>query len=330
MRKYILFLLVLLFILLKNQSHAQVDAHFSQFFAFPQWLNPAFNGTMNGSSRISGNYRKQWRNLSSPLLSQGLSADITLPKNFGLGVIIFDQKTDNGGYRYSSGYISLSHQVHLTQYQILSSGFQFGLINRRIDPTNFQFGNQFNPLLGFDPTIPSNEVFANSSATSLDANLGLLYFDGDPSHSYNPFLGISVYHITAPDNHFISTANSNIIPIRYSIHGGLRIRMNDRLDLLTTAIYLNQGGSNEIISSLSLNVNIDPTKDLIVGASYRFNDAFVPNIGLHFNNLVFGFSYDVNTSQISPGYTNTGGYELSLSFVNPKKSPTIKFVCPKL
>ena len=329
MRKYLLFILVQLFIM-HSRTYAQVDAHFTQFFAYPQWLNPAFTGAINGSYRITGNYRKQWPNLASPLLSQGISADMALPRNFGMGFTLFNQKTSDGGYHYTTGYISLSYQVHLTQYQILSSGFQIGFINRRVDPYSFQFGNQFNPLIGFDPTIPSNEVFAYPSATSIDGSLGLLYFDGDPSHTLNPFLGFSVYHPTEPENHFISTSSSNKIPIRYSFHGGFRIRINERLDLMPNAIYLSQGGSNELISGISMNVNIDPTKDFILGGSYRVKDAIAPNIGLHINGLTIGFSYDINTSQINTGSTNNGGYELSISFVNPKKSPVTKFICPRL
>lgn len=40
--------------------HAQVDAHFTQYYAYPLWLNPAFTGAIDGSWRVSGNYRKQW------------------------------------------------------------------------------------------------------------------------------------------------------------------------------------------------------------------------------------------------------------------------------
>ncbi|MEI8073507.1 MAG: PorP/SprF family type IX secretion system membrane protein [Bacteroidota bacterium] len=329
MRKY-LFLLIVHLSLMQVQSFAQVDAHFTQYFAYPQWLNPAFTGAMNGSYRVAGNYRKQWPNLSSALLSQGVSADISLPKNFGIGFTLFNQKTDDGGYHYTSGYLSLSYQVHLTQYQILASGFQFGFLNRRVDPANFQFGNQFNPLIGFDPTIPSNESFAYPSATSMDGSFGLIYFDGDPNHSLNPFLGFSVYHPTEPDNRFISSVNQNKVPIRYSMHGGLRIKMNDRIDLLPNAIYLSQAGSNELIAGLSLNIKIDPTKDFIVGSNYRINDAIAPNIGLHIDGLTIGFSYDVNTSQVKTSSLNNGGYEISVSFIKPKKSPDTKFVCPRL
>ena len=329
MRKF-LYIIFILLLVLQEEGNAQVDAHFTQFYAYPQWLNPAFTGAMNGSYRVTGNYRKQWPTLNAALLSQAISADFSLPRNFGLGLTLFNQKTEDGGYHYTSGYLSLSYQVHLTQYQILASGFQIGLLNRRVDPGNFQFGNQFNPLIGFDPTLPSNENFTYPSATSMDGSFGLLYFDGDPNHTLNPFLGFSVYHPTEPENRFISSANSNKVPIRYSMHGGFRFHLNDIIDVMPNAIYLSQANSNELIAGLSMNFKIDETKDFVFGANYRIKDAIAPNIGIHINGLTVGFSYDFNTSQIKTASTNNGGYELSISFVNPKKTPVTKFVCPRL
>jgi len=36
------------------------DPHFSQFFASPLTLNPAFTGKFDGTVRAAGNYRNQW------------------------------------------------------------------------------------------------------------------------------------------------------------------------------------------------------------------------------------------------------------------------------
>ncbi|MBY0480434.1 MAG: PorP/SprF family type IX secretion system membrane protein [Chitinophagaceae bacterium] len=329
MRKFIFYMIIQSFIL-NVRSNAQVDAHYTQYYANPQWLNPAFTGLIDGSYRVTTNYRKQWPAIASALNSQGLSGDIVLPNNFGLGLTIFNQKTGDGGYQYTSAYLSLSYQVHLAEHQILSSGFQIGFLNRRISSMNFQFGNQFNPTIGYDPTLPSNEIFAYPSATSIDGSFGLLYFDGDPDKSFNPFLGFSMYHPTEPENHFVSNADGNKVAARYSFHGGFRIRLNDRVNLFPNAIYLSQGGVNEIVGAISMNLKIDDNKDFIVGGSYRINDAIAPNIGLHFNRITVGFSYDINTSQIKTGSTNNGGYELSISFTNAKKIPDTKFICPRL
>ena len=329
MRKIILLLIIHLLIIHERLS-AQVDAHFTQYYAYPLWLNPAFTGLIDGNYRVTANYRKQWPTTTGAFSAQGLTADIALPKNFGIGLTVFNQKTSDASYQYTVGYLSLSYKVHLTQFQILSAGFQAGLLNRRVDPGKMQFGSQFNPAMGYDPTLPSNETFANRSATVADGSIGLLYFDGDPAKSANPFIGASLYHPTQPDNQFLSGGGNNKLPIRFSVHGGMRLKLSRQVDLIPNALFLGQGGASEIAAGLSLNLNIDAGKDLIAGGMYRLNDAFAPNIGLHLNGLTIGFSYDINVSQLKTASSGNGGYELSISFTNPKKIPDTKFICPRL
>ena len=317
-------------LLLSNRSSAQVDPHFTQYYAYPQWLNPGFIGVIDGSYRITGNYRKQWPGSTSATTNQAISGDFVLPKGFSMGATIFNQKTGDGSYQYTTAYLGVAYQVHLTEYKILSAGFQVGILNRRLDASKFQYGNQYNPMQGYDPTMPSGEAFNTSSASSLDGSIGLLYFDGNPNKSVNPFVGISLYHPSEPTNQFLTNGEDNRIPARYSVHGGLRIKMNDQFDLLPNAIYTGQGNANEVAAGLSLSMRIDATKDLIGGIMYRMNDAIAPNIGLHLNGLTIGFSYDVTTSQLKTTSSANGGYELSISFTKPRKIPDTKFICPRL
>jgi hypothetical protein len=51
---------------LLSKSNAQVDPHFSQYYVYPAWVNPALTGIFDGSYRVSGIYRNQWGNVSSP------------------------------------------------------------------------------------------------------------------------------------------------------------------------------------------------------------------------------------------------------------------------
>jgi type IX secretion system PorP/SprF family membrane protein len=329
MRKLLLMMITGL-LLLSNRSAAQVDPHFTQYYAYPLWLNPAFTGVIDGSYRVTGNYRKQWPGSNSASTNQALSADFVMPKSFSIGATIFSQRTGDGSYQYNTAYLSMGYQVRLTAYKILSAGFQIGMLNRRMDATKYQYGSQFNPMQGYDPTMPSGETFANQSATSLDGSIGLLYFDGNPNKSVNPFIGVSLYHPSEPSNQFLTNGEDNRIPARYSLHGGLRIKMNDQWDILPSAIYTGQGSANEVAMGLSLSMKIDGNKDLIAGAMYRLNDAIAPNIGLHLNGMTIGFSYDVTTSQLKTASSANGGYELSISFTKPRKIPDTKFICPRL
>lgn len=329
MRKPILFLITILFFF-TGHLNAQVDPHFTQYYAYPLWLNPALTGVIEGDYRVAGIYRRQLPGLYSPMITQGITADLVLPHNFGIGITALNQGSMDAGYHYTNGYLSLSYRLQLSKYEMLSSGFQIGLLNRRIDPGNFQFGNQFNPLLGYDPSLPSSEVFAHQSATSVDGGLGLMYFDGNPQKSMNPFIGISLYHPTQPNNYFISDATDNIIPMRFSVNAGIRLQMGKRAEIIPHAIFQQQGSVNEITAGLMCNLTIEDGKFLMLGSTYRLDDALSPGIGLHLNGLSIGFSYDINTSQLKTASSSNGGYELSISFTHPKKIPETRFICPRL
>ena len=329
MRKLLLLSVASLFIYI-NCLRAQVDPHFTQYYAYPLWLNPAFTGAIDGDWRVTANYRSQLPGIISPLHTQGLTGDIALPKNVGIGLTILNQVTGDGSYHYTSGYLSLSYQVRLTRYKFLRGGFQLGMLNRRVDPAKLQFGNQFNPVIGYDPSLTSNEIFSYQSATSLDGSAGLMYFDGDPSKSFNPFIGVSLYHPTQPNSRFLSGMNGNKVPIRYSIHGGIRFQLGNRAELIPHAVYLQQGDASEIAGGMVCNLKIEEGKDLILGSTYRLNDAIAPTIGLHFNGLTIGLSYDINISQLKTVSSSTGGYELSISFTHQKKIPEARFICPRL
>lgn len=329
MRK-ILLTVNLMVLLMVIRSEAQVDAHFTQYYAHPLWLNPALTGVNDGYYRVSANYRYQWPSISSPFTTKGVSGDMAVSDAFSVGLTILNQTTGDGGYFYNNGYLSVSYKARLTEYKILSGGFQIGMLNRGIDPGKFQYGSQYNPLIGYDPTIPSNELFLRANATALDGSFGLVYFDAEPDKAMNAFFGASVYHPTQPRNQFLSNGNDNKVPMRFAVHGGMRMRMSDRLDITPHAVFLKQGDASEVTGGLSLNMNIQDGADLLFGTTYRLNDAVAPNIGIHLNGFTIGFSYDINMSKLKTASSANGGYELSISFIGRKKITDSKFVCPRL
>jgi hypothetical protein len=42
------------------------DPHFSQYYVYPSWMNPALTGVFDGDYRVSAIHRRQWGNVSSP------------------------------------------------------------------------------------------------------------------------------------------------------------------------------------------------------------------------------------------------------------------------
>src|SRR5260221_14431713 len=102
-------LLCLLAAVSGNTLQAQVDPHFSQYYVYPSWLNPALTGAFDGDYRVSGIYRSQWGNVSSPFSTQGLSGEFTTNKNGNFGVNILNEKAGNGGYNYTTAYLDYAY-----------------------------------------------------------------------------------------------------------------------------------------------------------------------------------------------------------------------------
>ncbi|MEX0635246.1 MAG: type IX secretion system membrane protein PorP/SprF, partial [Ferruginibacter sp.] len=60
----------------------------------------------------------------------------------------------------------------------------------------------------------------------------------------------------------------------------------------------------------------------------RINDALIPYIGLEFNGLRIGASYDVNISSLKAATANRGGSEVSIIYIKrPADSKGIP--CPR-
>ena len=75
---------------------------------------------------------------------------------------------------------------------------------------------------------------------------------------------------------------------------------------------------------------LDPQSDLLFGGNYRFKDAAIAYVGLHFKSMVFGLSYDFNTSDLNKATGSKGGLELSISFNSRKGIVGPNFFCPRL
>jgi len=329
MRKLFIIFTALLVFITNKKIVAQVDPHFTQYYAFPLFLNPALTGVIDGQYRVSGNFRNQWASIATPISSKGFTADMPIGKGFGAGLMVMNQTAGDAGYFYNNVTASVSYQIQLSENKILAAGFQAGFINRGINQSKLQFGNQFNPILGFDPTLPTNEVFNNTTTFALDVNAGLMYYDRSPSKTVNPFIGVSVYHPNKPKDKFLA-ATTSYVPMRFTMHGGFKLKLTDVVDLTPHAIYMQQGTAAEYAGGINLNYSLDTYKDFILGATYRYKDAIAPNIGIHFNGLVIGLSYDVNVSSLNAATSSRGGFELSMSFIGRNKIAEPKFICPRL
>src|SRR5689334_20770175 len=163
--------LLLLMLASAIAGKSQTDPHFSQYYAYPLWLNPALTGAIDGNYRVTAMYRSQWGGISNPFATPGISADIVTNKNVSLGLNIMNLRAGTIGYSYLTGYATMAYNGVRFGYHQISMGMAFGVINRRFDPSKFRTGDQWNPYTGYDPTNGGTEVLSKTSAIAFDAGV---------------------------------------------------------------------------------------------------------------------------------------------------------------
>lgn len=335
MRKLTLIAYALL--ILANRSFAQ-DPHFSQFFASPMTLNPAFTGKFDGTFRAAGNYRNQWPTINRAYQTATLSVDAPIMQShiadndrWGLGGMGFTDKSANGAVAFN--YFSLSTAYHKgldeDGYQQLSLGFQATYANMMINTSQLKFEDQLTTS-GF--TGVSSEIFSGNTLKSnyLDLNAGILY-SGSTSDQNNFYAGISVYHINRPKQQF--TGALYLLDPRVTFQAGGYFPVGYATTLHLSAMTSSQAKANETLLGGALQIeaggeSMEKPVSFYVGAWARMKDAIIPYIGLEVSDFRLGVTYDVNTSSLKTGSSGRGGMEVSLIYTcRPSERKSLP--CPK-
>ncbi len=333
MRKILLILIVVAFGL---TAHAQ-DPHFSQFFASPLTLNPAFTGKFDGEWRLAVNHRDQWPSIPKAYVTSSASFDKGIMKNklpqgdvFGIGVSGLTDASANSQLKLNYGSLSLSYHKALDEdgYNTIGAGFQGTYSSLVLDQSKLTFETML-AQNGFT-NESGREILQNGSNQSyFDVNAGIL-FSGSSNGSNNYYAGVSVYHVNRPKVGF-KDANYQLAS-RVTVHGGGTLPISDLLSFNGSAIYQVQAKASETTlgGALSYNVNGDEVNpsNVFLGTWVRFNDAVIPYIGLEVNGLRIGASYDVNISSLKSATASRGGSEFSLIYIK-RKSETKGIPCPK-
>src|SRR5690554_4235427 len=107
---YITLCTVLIFSGLNTKAYAQ-DPQFSQFYANPIYLNPAFAGS-HGCPRFALNYRNQWPAISGNFVTYSASYDQYFDKISG-GIGILATHDQQGQNTINATRLSLIYSYHL-------------------------------------------------------------------------------------------------------------------------------------------------------------------------------------------------------------------------
>jgi type IX secretion system PorP/SprF family membrane protein len=313
------------------------DPHFSQFFASPLTLNPALTGKFDGTVRAAGNYRNQWPAFNNVYTTFTFSTDFDIMKNklpdydiFGLGILLLSDKA--GGGVLTNNYLGISASYHKTLdengWQQLGIGFQGAFGQKILDVSKLYFEDQLTPY-GF--TGVTQDIFANNNVniSYMDMNAGMLY-TGSTNGQNSYYIGASMYHINRPTESF--KGGTWNIAARTTVSVGGYFPVSDILTLHTSGIFQYQAGATETTFGGAVAAAIDQQSvypsNVYLGLWYRWDDALIPYVGLEFDGMRLGATYDVNISSLQSASQSRGGMEISLIYV--KKPTGYKGIpCPK-
>ncbi len=337
MRRFLLYFILLLSLLFQLPARAQ-DPHFTQFFASPLTLNPAFTGLFSGEARIAANYRSQWASIAIPYVTGTVSADFgilknTLPYNdrWGIGgLALYDQMAGGGLKTTYLGFSTAYHKgLNMDGSQSLAVGFQAAFAQKRLDFSKLLFEDQLTNA-GFDPSVPSGELFNKSTVSYPDINVGVLY-NASIGTFGNAYFGASYYHANTPDQSFLEGQNEQL-PSRWTLHGGGGFAPTPKTRIYLSGLYMQQAGAREIAAggAVGFVINNDPMDASLfyIGSWFRWEDAINPYVGVDLKNLHIGLSYDINMSSLRPASNYRGGAELSVIYII-QKGGTKPINCPR-
>jgi type IX secretion system PorP/SprF family membrane protein len=321
------------------------DPQFSQFYAAPLYLNPAFTGS-TGQARAGINYRNQWPAIDANFITMSAFFDYFIEdKNSGVGVILNRDVEGLAGLRSTFLGLQYSYEVQLTKDLGFRPGAQVALYNRDINFNRLTFGDQFDPNTGELISPQTAETFrTNFSKTFVDLSLGGVLF------TRTAYLGVAAFHLNRPNQSIIDERSP--LPVKLSVHGGFKYFMKPGVkgtgiyareaerSLAPAFQYRHQGQFDQL--DLGLYYTAEP---IVLGMWYRGvpfkqvngiinNESIVLLVG--FTNigakeaLNIGYSYDFTISKLGPG--SGGAHEFSLNYTwpmrNPRKPPKDKLIIP--
>lgn len=297
------------------------DVVFSQFYANPLYLNPAFAGNADGP-RLSFNFRNQWPSLNASFVTYSAGFDQYLPAiRGGVGILLLADQIGSSAYKQNQASLIYSNSLRISNSLYLKTGFQYTFISRSLNFSKLVFPEQLNPISGIGPRPPGSTLpTTENSITIHDFTAGAILF------SENFFMGATFHHLAEPNQSFI-TDSKVPLPLRTSIYAGGNIPLSPSYGgetgwtLSPNIIYITQKPAKQI--NLGAFLSKGPGS---VGLWYRVKDAIILSGGFRRGKMQFGYGYDITVSGLrlaSPG----GSHEVSLRFIfeNPVMSDRYRY-----
>lgn len=319
---------VFLLVVYGNALLAQ-DIQFSQFYANPLYLNPAFAGSTHSYRGIL-HQRIQWPNIEGKFITSMVTADGYSAKyKSGFGITFLQDFQGDNTISSSDMGLQYAYELPLTSEFTVRAGLQADVMSRSLNYAKLTYPSQFDDD-GFNGSAVNTP---NPRTNFLDLGSGAIFY------SKKLWTSIAANHLNTPNQSF--TGGVSHLPFKMTFTGGYKIPLSHNkrmayledekdISITPTANYKMQGKSDQ------LDVGLYGIYDkAIIAVWYRGipiknyeaklpnNESMVVIIGYMIGSISLTYSYDFTISRLAQARTG-GSHEFNLTYIYHKHHKAVK------
>jgi len=318
---------VLCFLTLGLFSSYGQDTQFSQFYAAPTLLNPAFAGT-GDYARLVFNYRNQWPELNKAFTTYSAAYDMQNAKlHGGVGLGVMSDVIGAGDLVANQMHVMYSYILQINHEWTLSLGAQASVIQTVLNWNKLIFPDMIDPVKGAVLQTGQQSPDDGTKHQLVDFTAGAALF------SRNFYLGLATHHLARPKTSYYNNEVTQL-ERNYMLQAGYVFDAAKEHGKVTLAYYpgiiiQKQGEMKQI------NYGFYAKNEMLVGGLwYRQNfnmkaDALIFLAGLYFKSYKISYSYDLPLSSIYGHAYSSHEATLSILFSKPASHIRMEAIpCP--
>ncbi|MCX6238073.1 MAG: PorP/SprF family type IX secretion system membrane protein [Bacteroidia bacterium] len=287
------------------------DPEFSQFYANPLYLNPAFTGT-SAYQRVVANYRNQWPKQGNTYVTYNFTYDRFVSSiRSGIGIKVMYDRELNGVVNSINTSFLYSYHIKASDRLFFTMALEAGFIYKQFNTSGLIFPGMIDQGTGtITGTYPL--PFEDGQKIFPDFSFGVA------GQMDDVYFGAALHHLTQPDQSIIEGDQVGRLPLKLTLHAGAkgqkfhRMLFSREFTLSPNLVYQQQGGFRQINAGMYMKESL-----LTFGVWYRNNlsvrpDAVIAMIGIQKEKFQFGYSFDFSLSNVAA--YSFGSHEISLVF----------------
>lgn len=285
------------------------DPEFSQFYANPLYLNPAFTGT-TAYPRVVMNYRNQWPKQGNTFVTYNLTYDKFVNSiGGGIGLKVMYDRELNGVVNSIHASFLYAEHIKLSDRLFFAMALESGFIYKQFNTSGLIFPGMIDQGSG---TITGIYPLPFESGQKIIPDFSF----GMAGQMDDVYFGLALHHLTEPDMSIIEGDQQGRLPFKLTLHAGAkghrfhRALFSREFTLSPNIVYQQQGSFKQINAGIYMKENL-----LTFGLWYRNNlsirpDALIAMVGIQKEKFQLGYSFDFSLSDMSA--YSYGSHEISL------------------